>query len=131
MLTERDKERLQGVDSRLVKVVSRAALDNPGLFFVDAHACRTVGQEEQLMEAGVSRVHDPYSSKHVTGPRRPLSHAVDLYPCGYKTVAEMPPEGYARVAAAVLKAASDEGVRVAWGWALWHWDQPHFQLVDP
>lgn len=132
MLTDRDKDRLIMVDSRLTKVVVRAALDNPGLFFVDKDAARGVNLEMQLIAAGKAHLKDPYNSKHVIGPKRPLSHAVDLYPCGYPNLAKIPHEAYAKVAYAMKTAAAEEGVKIGWGFELWSgFDSPHYQLMEP
>jgi hypothetical protein len=131
MLSERDRKRLTRVDSRLVRVVTRAALDNPGLFFVDKNAARDVATERILIAGGHSRLKDPYHSKHVVGPQRPLSHAVDLYPMGYADLTQVPHEAYAHVAAAIKMAAAAECVPVEWGWEIWNgFDAPHHQLAD-
>lgn len=131
MLSNRDKERLAKVDSRMVRVVTRAALDNPGLFYVDKNAARDVVLEQSLIDTGKAHLKDPYNSKHVIGPKRPLSHAVDLYPYGFKTVAEIPHAAYAKVATAMKAAAHDEGVKIGWGFEMWDgFDAPHYQLME-
>jgi hypothetical protein len=128
-LTERDRSRLARVDSRLVRVLHEGLLDEPGLYFVSKGASSVVDELEN-MRKGTSRVKDPYSSKHVIGPRRPLATAADCIPTGFQTVESIPNEAWLAMANCIKNAALRKGVQVKWGWDLWKWDKAHFQLVE-
>lgn len=113
-LTARDRTRLVGVHSDLVRVVEQARREHA--FFV-IEGCRTVERQRELVASGASRT---MASRHITG------HAVDLAPVPLDW-SNFP--AFRAMAGAVLRAADAEGVPVDWGgnWASFR-DGPHFEL---
>lgn len=133
-LTERDKQRLKGVNEAMVRVVTRAASLYHGTFNV-SEGVRTLARQRELYAKGRTTpgpiVTWTMQSKHLTG------HAVDLYPIVNgalpKTTAP-----YDELAQCMFKAAELEGVAITWG-ADWNnngirrekgeTDSPHYQLA--
>jgi peptidoglycan L-alanyl-D-glutamate endopeptidase CwlK len=120
-----------GVNPDLMRVVDRAARDNPGLFGVPGEVeregvvagVRTQAQQREMIARGWSRT---MASQHVS------ARALDLWPVNPKTgkLDADYEEGYGKIAAAMRKAAQDEGVAVQWGgdWKGFV-DRPHWQLA--
>lgn len=115
-LSSRSLKALEGVHPDLVAVVHRAIQITP-VDFVVIEGVRTIERQRELLKAGASRT---MKSRHLTG------HAVDLAVWIGTVRWEMPP--YQRLAVAVKAAAADVGVPIEWGYDLWLWDAPHWQL---
>lgn len=115
-LSSRSLKALEGVHPDLVAVVHRAIQITP-VDFVVIEGVRTIERQRELLKAGASQT---LKSRHLTG------HAVDLAVWIGTVRWEMPP--YQRLAVAVKAAAADVGVPIEWGYDLWLWDAPHWQL---
>lgn len=113
-LSARDIERLAGVHPDLVRVVIRARAEEA---FSVIEGLRTPERQRELVAKGASKT---LKSRHLTG------HAVDLgpVPLDWKDKA-----AFRRLAAAMKRAADDEGVALVWGgdWRSFY-DGPHFEL---
>jgi len=137
---------LEGVDPALVRVVKRA-ISISSVDFKVICGVRTKAQQEALYAQGRTKpgkkVTWTMSSRHLPDARG-LGCAVDLLPAPYdwkleddKSTPEVD-DAFAKVARAMLKAASIEGVRIRWG-ANWdgdamirekgETDNPHFELA--
>ena len=107
-LSQRSLDRLQGVDERLVKIVSRAIQITDTDFGV-IQGLRTKEEQKALVEKGASKT---MKSKHLDGL------AVDLMAyIGGRGSWEL--NVYDNIAEAIQQAASEEGVDIRWG-AAWH-----------
>lgn len=134
-LTERDKQRLEGVKDALVRVVTRAATMYPGTFMV-LEGLRTKERQAALYAQGRTVpgkvVTWTRNSKHLTGD------AVDLAPVVGGAIPWGSPAAFDELAQVVFRAAELEGVAITWG-ADWNnngirrekgeTDSPHFQLA--
>lgn len=116
MLTPRDMQRLSGVHTDLVRVISRARASED---FIVTEGLRSTERQRQLVAAGASQT---MASRHLTG------HAVDLAALVGGVVRWDWPL-YDRLAQAVKKAAAKEEVAIVWGgdWPKFR-DGPHFEL---
>lgn len=124
MLSDRDKQRLQGVHPDLVAVVTKARENSQ---FVVLEGLRTKERQVQLVAKGASTT---LNSRHITG------HAVDIAPWmddgdGVVENGEIRWDWplYHPMAAAMKKAAADLKVQIVWGgdWKTFK-DGPHFEL---
>jgi len=107
-LSQRSLDRLQGVDERLVKIVSRAIQITDTDFGV-IQGLRTEEEQKALVEKGASKT---MKSKHLDGL------AVDLMAyIGGRGSWEL--NVYDNIAEAMQQAATEEGVDIRWG-AAWH-----------
>ncbi|BCW89932.1 hypothetical protein sos41_31000 [Alphaproteobacteria bacterium SO-S41] len=111
------RARLTGVHADLVKVVERAAATGDAEFRV-LEGMRTLARQKQLVAAGASKT---LNSRHLTG------HAVDLGAVvGGKVRWDWPL--YARIAAAMKRAAVELRIPLTWGGDWKMRDGPHFEL---
>lgn len=115
---------LGAVDERMARVYRRAFQKLGGKCRFDG--ARDVEDELDHMRTGKSKLKDPYDSKHVIGPKRPKSEAIDVYPTGPGLDLNKP-ETYALVVKAMKEAALEEGVAIINGGERWGWDWPHWQ----
>lgn len=131
-LSQRSKDRLLGVDSRLVAVVHRAIQISEVDFSV-LEGLRTVERQRELYAQGRTTpgkiVTWTMKSKHIDGK------AVDLvpYPLDWNNLAK-----FDLIAEAMKAAANELGVNIRWG-ADWNQngkprekgetDSPHFEVV--
>ena len=117
-LSERSRQRLQGVHTDLVRVVERAMAISD-LDFMVTEGLRTKEQQAKYVAAGRSQTKN---SRHLTG------HAVDL---AVMLNGELTWEWkhYAKLGGIMKQAAKDVGVKIEWGgdWRTLK-DGPHFQL---
>lgn len=118
--------RFIGVNPELVCVCKRAlAISKVDFGIPHLGGYRTAEQQNALYEAGKSQL-DGYhnESYHQTG------NAIDVY-AYVDGKASWEPEHLAMVAAAMLQAACEFGVKLEWG-GLWHGfvDMPHFQIAE-
>ncbi len=111
-------ERLRGVHPDLVAVVKRA-ITLTEIDFTVTEGLRTRERQAQLVKAGASKT---MNSRHITG------HAVDLAAWVEGGIRWDWPL-YAKLAAAMKRAASELGVAIIWGgdWRTFK-DGPHFEL---
>lgn len=123
-LSDKDKQRLQGVHPDLAAVITKARESSQ---FVVLEGLRTKERQAQLLAKGASTT---MNSRHITG------HAVDIAP--WVDDGDGVPENgeirwdwplYHPMAAVVKKAAADLGVKIVWGgdWKSFK-DGPHFEL---
>ncbi len=118
-LDDRSLVRLKGVHPDLVRVVKRAA-KLAEVDFIVTEGLRTVKRQQELVFAGASKT---LNSRHLTG------HAVDLAAkVGTEIRWDWPL--YHKIADAMKKAATIEGVDITWGgsWKTFR-DGPHFELT--
>lgn len=115
MLSARDMQRLSGVHSDLIRVITRA---RQSADFIVTEGLRSTERQRQLVAAGASQT---MASRHLTG------HAVDLAALVGGVVRWDWPL-YDRLAQAVKKAAAEEEVPIEWGGDWKFRDGPHFQL---
>jgi peptidoglycan LD-endopeptidase CwlK len=108
---------LKGVHPDLVAVVKRAIEITEQDFSV-TEGKRSLEKQREYVKSGASKT---MNSRHLTG------HAVDLAPWDGRA-SNYAFDLCAKVARAMKDAAKELGVTIHWGWDLWHWDSPHFQL---
>ena len=117
-LSDRSRQRLQGVHADLVRVVERAIAISD-LDFMVTEGLRTAAQQSKYVAAGKSQTKN---SRHLTG------HAIDLaVMIGGELTWEW--KYYARLGDIMKQAAKEVGVKIEWGgdWRSLK-DGPHFQL---
>lgn len=123
--SQRSIERMNGIDSRLIAIAHRALeLSKVDFGIPEFGGLRTTEQQNYLHTLGKSNcdgINDV--SKHQRGV------ALDVY-AYVDGAASWQMEHLTTVAAAMLQAASEQQVKLAWGG---HWinfiDAPHFELV--
>lgn len=117
-LSDRSRQRLEGVHEDLIRVVERAIAITPVDFTV-LEGRRTRARQERLVAAGASMT---MNSRHLTG------HAVDLGAWLDGDVRWDWPL-YHEIASAMQEAAKDLNIALEWGgdWTSFK-DGPHFQL---
>jgi len=119
VLGAKSKEKLQGVDIRLVHLVEQAIKETTVDFTV-LEGLRTPERQQQLVNDGYSQT---LKSKHLTG------HAVDLVAIVDGKVS-WDKQYYPEIARAMKKAAADQQVNIRWGGDFKSFfDGPHFELV--
>jgi peptidoglycan L-alanyl-D-glutamate endopeptidase CwlK len=118
-LGQRSRERLKGVDDRLVKVVERA-IEITEVDFTVLEGLRTPERQKQLVNEGFSQT---LKSKHLTG------HAVDLGAL-VNGVVSWDKEPYYKIEKAMKQAAQELNIKVRWGGDFKSFfDAPHWELV--
>ena len=117
-LSARSLTKLSGVHPDLVKCVLRA-IQLTTVDFSVTEGVRTLARQKYLFSVGKSRT---MNSRHLTG------HAVDLAPWVNGTIDWDSPAGYTGVSTAMKQAAREFRIPVEWGFDLWKWDKPHYQL---
>lgn len=122
VLGKRSKEKLQGVDPRMVRIVERAIKLSEQDFSVIC-GLRTVAEQEALVAKGASQT---MKSKHLEGLAVDLAAWCD----GIRWELNL----YDEIADAMRKAAIEEGVTIRWG-AAWHktlneWDGTAEDLMN-
>ena len=118
-LSQRSKTRMEGVDSRLVRLVEQAIKETTVDFAV-TEGLRTPERQQQLVNDGFSHT---MKSKHLTG------HAVDLVAIIDGKVS-WEKQHYPEIAKAMKKAAADQKINIRWGGDFKSFfDGPHFELV--
>jgi len=118
-LGSKSKERLVGVDSRLVKVVERA-IELTEVDFTVLEGLRSPERQKQLVNEGFSQT---LKSKHLTG------HAVDLGAL-VNGVVSWDKQYYHTIADAMKKSAEELKINIRWGGDFKSFfDGPHFELI--
>ena len=107
-LSQRSLARLEGVDERLVKIVSRAIQITDTDFGV-IQGLRTEEEQKALVEKGASKT---MKSKHLEGLAVDLMAYIDGRGSWELNV-------YDNIAEAMQQAATEESVDIRWG-AAWH-----------
>lgn len=103
----------------LVSVAEVAIMDYD-FSVIEGH--RPKSEQDEAFKTGASKLKFPYS-KHNTLP----SFAMDIvpYPVDWENL-----HRFQELAVVVKKAADRLGVDIHWGYDLWGWDMPHWQLGD-
>lgn len=109
-LSDRSRERLEGVHPDLVLIVKAALGISKQDFFV-AEGLRSLARQQELVARGLSKT---MRSKHLAQPDG-YGHAVDLYPAGYPDLRQVPKEAYRAVHTAMMAAAEQLDVGLRWG----------------
>lgn len=118
-LSSKSKEKLEGVDIRLVRLVEQA-IKETSIDFTVLEGLRTPERQQQLVNDGFSQT---MKSKHLTG------HAVDL---GAIVDGKLSwdKKHYPAIAEAMKKVAAEQQVNIRWGGDFKSFfDGPHFELV--
>ena len=118
-LSQKSKDKLEGVDIRLVRLVEQAIKETT-IDFTVLEGLRTPERQQQLVNDGFSQT---MKSKHLTG------HAVDL---GAIVDGKLSwdKQYYPELAKAMKKAAADQQVNIRWGGEFkTFFDGPHFELI--
>lgn len=106
VLGEKSLEKLEGVNTNLIKVVKRA-IEISTVDFRVIEGVRTKERQAELVKNGASKT---MNSRHLTG------HAVDIVPVVNGEVS-WDFNHYYPLAVAIAKAATELGVKVRWGGA--------------
>ena len=118
--SSRSKERLKGVDEKLVDVIEASLVESPYDFGI-TEGLRTIEKQKEYVKAGKSQTMKSY---HLRGK------AVDIvvYKDG-KVTWDL--KYYKEVADVIKSVAKSKGVRITWGgdWKTLV-DGPHFQIED-
>lgn len=118
--SSRSKERLKGVDEKLVDVIETSLMESPYDFGI-TEGLRTIEKQKEYVKAGKSQTMKSY---HLRGK------AVDIvvYKDG-KVTWDL--KYYKEVADVIKSVAKSKGVRITWGgdWKTLV-DGPHFQIED-
>lgn len=124
--SEKSRERMRGVDERLVEVMNLALHLSKIDFGIPPYGgLRSEEDQAFLYEEGKSKADGiKYKSKHQEGK------AVDVY-AYVDGKASWDEEHLTHIATAVLQAANQLGVKLEWG-GLWNnfIDMPHFEVRD-
>jgi peptidoglycan L-alanyl-D-glutamate endopeptidase CwlK len=118
-LSQKSKDKLEGVDIRLIRLVEQAIKETTVDFSV-LEGLRTPERQQQLVNDGFSQT---IKSKHLTG------HAVDL---GAIVDGKLSwdKQHYPAIAEAMKKAAAEQKVKIRWGGDFKSFfDGPHFELM--
>ena len=118
--SSRSKERLKGVNEKLVDVIEASLMESPYDFGI-TEGLRTIEKQKEYVKAGKSQTMKSY---HLRGK------AVDIvvYKDG-KVTWDL--KYYKEVADVIKSVAKSKGVRITWGgdWKTLV-DGPHFQIED-
>ena len=131
-LSARSLAKMEGVDPRLVRVVTRAILITPIDFLITC-GVRTPAEQAILYAQGRTKPGNIVTynrvSNHFVKPDG-YGHAVDLvpFPVDWEGPVKFPK--FEAIAAAMKEAARLEGVKIQWGgdWSKFR-DRPHFELA--
>ena len=116
-LSSRSLTALVGVHPQLQSVVKRA-IHLTTMDFIVGEGLRTLETQRKYVASGVSKT---MKSRHLTG------HAVDLW--AYLVTIRWEPALYVPIADSMKAAGLELGIPIEWGFDLWGWDSPHFQLA--
>ena len=118
VLGKRSLSNLVGVHPDLVSVVKRA-IEITDQDFTVIEGRRSYSRQKELVRKGFSKT---MNSRHLTG------HAVDIVPYPIAHRLSYPDQKWISVSEALLYAADELDVDLGWGYAMWGWDKPHYQL---
>jgi peptidoglycan LD-endopeptidase CwlK len=118
VLSARSRAKLEPVHPHLRRVVE-LAITTTVVDFSVVEGIRTLATQRRYFNLGKSRT---MNSRHLTG------HAVDLAPWLNGTIDWENEFGFQSVAHAMKSSAHALNIPLEWGFDLWKWDMPHFQL---
>jgi len=118
VLGKRSLSNLVGVHPDLVSVVKRA-IEITDQDFTVIEGRRSYSRQKELVRKGFSKT---MNSRHLTG------HAVDIVPYPIAHRLSYPDSKWISVSEALLYAADELDVDLGWGYAMWGWDKPHWEL---
>ena len=113
-LSERSKQRLEGVDKNLVDVV-KLAIEYTKIDFGVTQGLRTPEEQKKLVESGASQT---MNSKHITGKAVDLAAYIDGRLSWEHNL-------YDDIADAMKQAAIEKDVAIRWGAA---WNVPDIRM---
>jgi peptidoglycan L-alanyl-D-glutamate endopeptidase CwlK len=113
-LSERSKQRLEGVDKNLVDVV-KLAIEYTKIDFGVTQGLRTPEEQKKLVESGASQT---MNSKHITGKAVDLAAYIDGRLSWEHNL-------YDDIADAMKQAAIERNVAIRWGAA---WNVPDIRM---
>ena len=113
-LSERSKQRLEGVDKNLVDVV-KLAIEYTKIDFGVTQGLRTPEEQKKLVESGASQT---MNSKHITGKAVDLAAYIDGRLSWEHNL-------YDDIADAMKQAAIEKNVAIRWGAA---WNVPDIRM---
>jgi peptidoglycan LD-endopeptidase CwlK len=123
-LSTRSRGRLIGVHPDLVRVVERA-ITVTAVDFSVVEGVRTLAAQRRYFQLGKSKT---MRSRHLPSSNAcGMSCAVDLAPWIDGEI-NWDDDKFVPVADAMKSSAYALGVPLEWGYDLWRWDSPHFQL---
>lgn len=129
-LSVTSQAKLAGVHPDLVKVVHRA-IQLSTIDFKVGEGVRTIEKQREYVRTGASKTlrsrHIPESNKCKMGCAVDLWALTDLDGDGDLDVSWLM-KHYKPIADAMKAAAKELNVKIEWGYDLWGWDGPHFQL---
>ena len=123
-LSKRDLDRLKGLHPDLIKVIKRAS-ELSLLQFMIVEGVRSIDQQKKYVISGASKT---MKSRHLTGHAVDIAPMLDLDKDGDLDVSWLQ-KHFGPLAIAMKQAAKEFGVELEWGYDLWGWDGPHFQLA--
>lgn len=123
-LSKRDLDRMKGLHPDLVKVLKRAS-ELSLLQFMIVEGVRSIDQQKKYVISGASKT---MKSRHLTGHAVDIAPMLDLDKDGDLDVSWLQ-KHFGPLAIAMKQAAKELGVELEWGFDLWGWDGPHFQLA--
>jgi peptidoglycan L-alanyl-D-glutamate endopeptidase CwlK len=130
--SQRSKDRMEGVDPRLIEIANLALRISPIDFGIPkTGGVRTTEMQQTLFKDGVSKADGVrHVSEHQIRPGEKYGRALDFYSY-VKGAPSWDKHNMAIVGAAFLQAASALGYRLQWG-GLWKnfKDYPHVQIVE-
>lgn len=113
-LSDRSKQRLEGVDKNLVDVV-KLAIEYTKIDFGVTQGLRTPEEQKKLVESGASQT---MNSKHITGKAVDLAAYIDGRLSWEHNL-------YDDIADAIKQAAIEKNVAIRWGAA---WNVPDIRM---
>ncbi len=117
-LSNRSMKELVGVHPILSFAVTEAiSLTKQDFMVLDG--VRTEREQQKLVDRGVSKTNNSY---HLYGLAVDLVAYVDGKP-------SWKPQYYNEIAIAMKMVINKYGLPIQWGFDLWNWDQPHWQLT--
>lgn len=122
-LSKRDLDRMKGLHPDLYKTIVRASQICVVKFMV-VEGTRSIDQQKKYVMSGASKT---MKSRHLTGHAVDIAPMIDLDNDGDLDVSWLQ-KHFSPLAVAMKQAAADVGASIEWGYDLWKWDGPHFQL---
>ncbi len=114
---KRSQAELDTCHPDIIRLLNRAIKEYD---FSVLEGTRTKEEQTAAYESGASKLAWP-KSRHNRIP----SGAVDIvpYPVDWKNL-----HRFHDLALVIKQCAAEENIKIDWGWDLWQWDMPHWQL---